>query len=306
VAKLNVTGAGLVYSTYLGGNVADIANAIAVDAAGNAYVAGWTYSTDFPTQNPLQAALKGGLCDAFVAKIGKVNIVEKMIGVTIDGVVVSIDQSTGAGNTIGNCGFVVNSLAKDSSGTLYSASGTKLITINPMTGAGTEVATLNFGADPSDVRGLAFSPDNVLYAVVNGYSSTGIGPDHLYTVNVSTGVASLVGDTGLTRVQSLDFSPSGVLYGWDVGLGLITINTTTGVATDVNPSVGATADIQGIVFSPDGILYGACNAVYKIDVATGATTLVGSRGYSDVRGLEFGPAVSKKAVISPVWLLLLD
>jgi hypothetical protein len=229
----------------------------------------------------------------------------KLIGVNIDGLVVSIYQATGIGTTIGNCGFVVNSLAKDNSGTLFSASGTKLITINPTTGAGIQVATLNFGADPPDVRGLAFSPDNVLYAVVNGYPQTvpGIGPDHLYTVNVSTGVGTLVGDTGMMSVQSIDFSPAGVLYGWDVGKGLITINTTTGVATDVNPSVGAAADIQGIVFGPDGTLYGACNALYKIDVATGDTTLVGAGGYTDIRGLEFGP---KKVCIAPVWLLLLN
>src|SRR5678815_5463295 len=39
VAKLSPTGA-LVYSTYLGGSCSDIANAIAVDAAGNAYITG--------------------------------------------------------------------------------------------------------------------------------------------------------------------------------------------------------------------------------------------------------------------------
>src|SRR5206468_9430526 len=39
-----------------------------VDVAGNAYVAGNTNSTDFPTANPLQAASGGG-SDAFVTKI---------------------------------------------------------------------------------------------------------------------------------------------------------------------------------------------------------------------------------------------
>jgi hypothetical protein len=39
----------LVYSTYLGGNTADIGLAVAVDATGNAYVAGETYSSNFPT-----------------------------------------------------------------------------------------------------------------------------------------------------------------------------------------------------------------------------------------------------------------
>ena len=43
VTKFNPAGNTLVYSTYLGGNTADIGLAVAVDAAGNAYVAGETY-----------------------------------------------------------------------------------------------------------------------------------------------------------------------------------------------------------------------------------------------------------------------
>ena len=48
VAELNTTDGGLVYSTYLGGSLADVAGAITVDAGGNAYVTGYTYSSDFP------------------------------------------------------------------------------------------------------------------------------------------------------------------------------------------------------------------------------------------------------------------
>ncbi len=68
VAKLNPAGSALLYSTYLGGSGTDDANGIAVDRFGNAYVTGETFSTDFPTANPLQAILVGGL-DAFVAKL---------------------------------------------------------------------------------------------------------------------------------------------------------------------------------------------------------------------------------------------
>jgi hypothetical protein len=55
VTKLNASGSSLVYSTYLGGNGNDAASSIAVDAAGNAYVAGSTTSTNFPLSGPVQA-----------------------------------------------------------------------------------------------------------------------------------------------------------------------------------------------------------------------------------------------------------
>ncbi|HWI58175.1 MAG TPA: SBBP repeat-containing protein, partial [Bacillota bacterium] len=68
VAELNAEGTQLIYSTFLGGNQADIGGGIAVDGAGNAYVTGYTYSTNFPTVNAVQGRLNG-LADAFVAKL---------------------------------------------------------------------------------------------------------------------------------------------------------------------------------------------------------------------------------------------
>ena len=60
VAKLNPAGSALVYSTYLGGSGEDDGYGIAVDSAGNAYVTGYTQSTNFPTANALQSTLGGG------------------------------------------------------------------------------------------------------------------------------------------------------------------------------------------------------------------------------------------------------
>ena len=68
VTKLSPSGNSLVYSTYLGGNDVDNAHDIVVDTSGNAYVTGFTNSTDFPTQNPYQMDQIAG--DAFVTKIG--------------------------------------------------------------------------------------------------------------------------------------------------------------------------------------------------------------------------------------------
>src|SRR5689334_12469185 len=71
VAKINATGTALVYSTYLGGANIDAALGIARDAAGNAYLTGYTASPDFPvTANVRQPALNGIAYDAFVTKLG--------------------------------------------------------------------------------------------------------------------------------------------------------------------------------------------------------------------------------------------
>ena len=77
VAKLNPAASGtasLVYSTYLGGSATragdgDSGQGIAVDASGDAYVTGYTYSTNFPTTaGAFQTTLRGG-SNAFVAKL---------------------------------------------------------------------------------------------------------------------------------------------------------------------------------------------------------------------------------------------
>lgn len=68
VAKVNAAGTGLVYATYLGGSSGEISYAIAVDTASNAYVAGYTGSTDFPVAGLLRPAF-GGYSDVFVTKL---------------------------------------------------------------------------------------------------------------------------------------------------------------------------------------------------------------------------------------------
>ncbi len=69
ITELKGDGSALVYATYLGGSASDSVNAIALDGAGNAYVAGATHSNDFPTAGPLQSVYGGGSHDAFVAKV---------------------------------------------------------------------------------------------------------------------------------------------------------------------------------------------------------------------------------------------
>ena len=76
VTRLNPTGTALEYSTYLGGSGDNGAGAVAVDSAGNAYVAGYVQSADFPTTPGAFDRTCGtdGLCnnhsyDSFVTKL---------------------------------------------------------------------------------------------------------------------------------------------------------------------------------------------------------------------------------------------
>jgi hypothetical protein len=70
VTKLNPSGSALVYSTYLGGAEEDeYGHSIAVDASGNAYIAGETESGDFPTTTGAFDTSFNGYYDAFVTKL---------------------------------------------------------------------------------------------------------------------------------------------------------------------------------------------------------------------------------------------
>jgi hypothetical protein len=68
VTKLSATGQ-IIYSSYLGGSGADQANGIAVDLSGDAYVAGYTQSSNFPTTSGAYQSTFTGTQDAFVAKL---------------------------------------------------------------------------------------------------------------------------------------------------------------------------------------------------------------------------------------------
>jgi hypothetical protein len=67
--KLNSTGSGLIYSTYIGGSDEDRGNSIAIDHTGNAYVTGETYSTDYDITPDVFQNIYGGSQDVFVTKL---------------------------------------------------------------------------------------------------------------------------------------------------------------------------------------------------------------------------------------------
>jgi hypothetical protein len=102
LVKLNAAGTALLYSTYLGGANIDLADAVAVDSTGHAYLVGGTASADFPTRDAFQTIKVGGSdLDLFITKIdtnatganslvfstyyGASNFDEGASGVAIDG-----------------------------------------------------------------------------------------------------------------------------------------------------------------------------------------------------------------------------
>ena len=231
------------------------------------------------------------ICFAVVALAAPAMVQATIIGVDFGGTAYEIDETTGSGVVLGSTGFLrLNSAAANSAGTVYSVSQEELlgesiaITVDSTTGAGAAV-TPAFDAT-NGVRGIAFSAGGKLFATVDEDPGGSIGPDTLYTIDLTTGALTSIGATGMTGIQALAFSLSGSLFGWDIDLGLVSIDASTGVATDVS-AVGVTASIQTIDFAPDGTLYGARDALYTIDPTTGVTTLIGSGGYSDLRGMAF-------------------
>jgi hypothetical protein len=102
VAKLNAAGSSLVYSTFLGGSGSDAGTSILSDTSGNAYVAGYTQSFDFPTTAGAFNRTFGGNYDVILVKLnatGKGLAYGTFLG--------------GAGEEQGN------DLARDSSGNVY-------------------------------------------------------------------------------------------------------------------------------------------------------------------------------------------
>ena len=69
VAKLNASGGTLIYATFLGGNSLDDAQSLALDPAGNVYMAGYTWSIDFPATPGAYDTTLNGNADTFVAEL---------------------------------------------------------------------------------------------------------------------------------------------------------------------------------------------------------------------------------------------
>jgi hypothetical protein len=92
IVELSATGQSLNFSTFYGGSGLDAANGIALDGAGNVYVAGQTQSSNFPIVGGVQSSMLGSI-DAFVLKLNIGSLPNYSLGMTPS------SQSVGAGGS---------------------------------------------------------------------------------------------------------------------------------------------------------------------------------------------------------------
>jgi hypothetical protein len=186
----------LVYSTYLGGSNGDgQANGIAVDSAGNAYITGWTDSTNFPvTPGAFQTTNNFGLDStgnprdcAFVAKLNATGS--------------ALVYSTYLGGTAGN-GDAALGIAVDAAGSAY-VTGTTSDPDFPTT-----PGAFRTSPGPGFVTKLNPSGSAPVYSTFLGAGGAGIAVD-------SSGDAYVPGDGA--SVSELNASGSAQVFSMTLG-----------------------------------------------------------------------------------------
>ena len=194
-------------------------------------------------------------------------------------------------------------------GVVYAADtglNTNLHSIDPLTGLVTGTLTMIFPPGGDVLTALEFV-GGTLYA---GLTTEGGGPTFLTTVNLTTGVVTMVGPTGvLSPLGGLAYDTvSGTMYACSAGGSagqLFTINLATGAATLVGPitvggnNVGTTA----LEFGPSGTLYSLPNTgarlaghLLSVNPATGVAIDLGDLGIADMNALTTAPIA---AVVPP-------
>ena len=163
LTKLTSTG-GLSFSTFLGGSGNEHAGGVAVDRFGNVYVAGGTYSTNFPVVAPIQG-VNGGSQDAFVTKINAAGN--------------SILYSTYLGGNGAGTSEQANAVAADGSGNAYATGVTNSSNFPVTSGA---YQTVYNGMQDAFITKINATGNTLLYSTYLGGTSfdwaTGIGLDN--------------------------------------------------------------------------------------------------------------------------------
>lgn len=335
ITKLNSSGSGLVYSTYLGGTGVDQGAGIAVDGSGNAYVTGYTASANFPvTAGAIQSTYGGGPYDVFVAELnstGTALVYSTYLGGTGDdeGTGIAVDSFgsayvTGSTNST-NFPITANALQVANKGG-YDAfvskigSAGNLLAYSTYLGGSNDDGGNAIGADPSSgnayVAGFTFSSDfpqlnspfpSPPAALKNGQdaafvaeiSSPPTGTAPTSTTLVSSPSQSVFGQTVTlsATVSSGSGVPTGILSFLDGGVLLGSASLSGGPASLVVASLAAGSHSLTATYSGDATFAPSVSGPVVVSVNKAATTIsVTSSSTTSV----FGQAVSFAASLSVV------
>jgi hypothetical protein len=180
VARLNALGTGFEYVTYLGGGGDDLAFGVTVDAAGNAYVAGGTSSTDFPTTTAAyRRTYNGGASDGFVAVLnaaGNALQYSTYLGGSGNDVIYGLalaggNQATVTGETSSSNFPVTAGAWRGSYG-----GGLSDAFVSRLNAAGTALVFSTYLGGSADEVGYGVAVDNVGNTYVTGYTGSGNFP----------------------------------------------------------------------------------------------------------------------------------
>ncbi|HEX7185624.1 MAG TPA: hypothetical protein VF756_27615 [Thermoanaerobaculia bacterium] len=123
---------------------------------------------------------------------------------------------------------------------------------------------------------------------VRSDGSTSATDDFLYSINLGSGIATPIGNTGFEDVESLAFAPGcATLYAVDdVTDRLLACNPVSGACTAVGP-LGVNVTDTGLAFAANGFLYMSTDVppnFYRVNHITGLATLIGDQG-QEITGL---------------------
>jgi hypothetical protein len=206
----------------------------------------------------------------------------------------AVVTNVGPLNDVSNTNYAITGLAFNPlTGILYGSTGNaiagteaRLVTINPATGLVTVVGSFNAGptntnGTPSTMADIAFDSAGNLFGVAS------IAGPNLYSINIATGQATLIGSNGVSTSTSgggLAISPTDVFYGTPTSTRYGTYNSSTGAFTNIaNPTKPLGGAYAALDFN-GGILYGLdlgpgpaqATHLVTIDPASGAVTDIGA------------------------------